>query len=166
MDFGIRNLRSRRRVDAKELIPSHSYLSKAKAIAVAFWVAFAQIQFSNVSSTRADDVVTNTDLMSEVRKLRESNRQADVNISQLAQKYIKQDENRAAVLEYFNQHGFKVYEEAKPEKGVTTVVGSHNLEPGNVISRLLGFYDEIRVIATLRNGAVFKVEGFLFYHAL
>lgn len=108
--------------------------------------------------------------MDEVKAVRAKSKTVDVEIHDIAAKYIPVGTRKEAALAFCKENKFKIYSVDKRDFDTkkydeamycSLQMGKwYNLLPGP------GFKDEVRITMRIKDGVVVEVKGFIFYHAL
>lgn len=101
------------------------------------------------------------DIVNAVKKIRQSNRDAQVDVSNIVKDYILIGMPKKDVEDYFNRHRYSLYYEKNNTDNDIFIVASIKINRS-----IIGFYDEIRVIIELEDEKVKSTRGWLFFHAL
>jgi hypothetical protein len=102
------------------------------------------------------------DIVTDVKKLRDTNKSANLDIGQVIERYIQVGATQAQVETDLKAMKFKLY--YQPVAPDQTLPMLAVLDQTSLLS--FGFGDEIRVIVFFEKGAVKRTSGMLIYRAL
>ncbi|GGY24448.1 hypothetical protein GCM10011289_30080 [Paludibacterium paludis] len=103
------------------------------------------------------------DIVGDIKKIRESNKDANIDISGIVKKYILVGTHKAAVENYLKEHKFSLNDQPIAPDRLQTLVAVY--VERNMLTSVV-FHDEIRVIVVFENGVVKTAGGRLIYRAL
>jgi hypothetical protein len=110
----------------------------------------------------AGNNVASKEIIAEVNQLQIKNRYADINISNIAKKYIFPGQKKEEVDQYLTSSGFAVHYHPATSKKPEDLVAHYNIKE---VFNIIG-YHEIRIIVDLEDGVAKSARGWLFYHTL
>ncbi|HWV14192.1 MAG TPA: hypothetical protein VN030_02090 [Cellvibrio sp.] len=101
-------------------------------------------------------------IVDDVKQVRQSNREAVIDISDIAKKYISLASAKNSVEDYLQAQKFALHNQPMALDGSQTLIAVY------AEKRLLdfGFHDEIRVVVVFVNDKVVRVNGKLIFRAL
>lgn len=103
--------------------------------------------------------------MDEIRAIRAKSKTADVEIHNLAAKYVPVGTRKEAALAFCEANKFKIYPVAKKDFDSEKYDEALYCDLDMTKWYLLGFGDVVRITMHVKNGAVAEVKGFIFYQA-
>ncbi len=104
----------------------------------------------------------NEGIVVDARQVRETNNNADIDISSFIQKHIHVGSHQETIQKQLQKEGFTLYDEALKPDGSQTVIAIYKDKGVTGV----GFYDEIRVIVEFKNNAVKNSSGRLIFRSL
>jgi hypothetical protein len=118
-----------------------------------------------VHANSKNEVVAEASLVSEARQLRKFQRDPELDVSEIARKYVKLGTSRQSVLRYLARSGFKV--SPAPQWKNLNEVWMASLEPlVDVPFSPEIFYDELRLPIEFDNDEVVSSAARIIYRAL
>lgn len=104
-------------------------------------------------------------IISDIKQLRGKNNTANIDISNIARKYIAVGEHKSTVENYLMTNGFSLYYQSVAPDDTVSLVAVYD---GSRIAliKFFGFYDEVRITIVFENNVVKSVNGKLIYLAL
>lgn len=103
------------------------------------------------------------DIVDDVRLVRESNKDANIDISEIAKKYILIGTKKSVVESYLKERNFVLNNQPIAADKSQTLVAIY---VENSLFANVGFHDEIRIIVVFENELVKSIGGKLIYRAL
>jgi hypothetical protein len=101
--------------------------------------------------------------VSEAKEVRQSNKDANIDISELVMKYIPAGTAKEAAENFLQSNKFILnYQPIAPDKSQTLIA----VFAEKSLLASLGFHDEIRVIIVFENGTAKRASGKLIYRSL
>ncbi|MFB0826322.1 hypothetical protein ACEU07_13665 [Chromobacterium violaceum] len=98
-----------------------------------------------------------------VQQFRKENKEADVDISIIARRYISIGKEKREVERYFRQNEFVFNDLPVSPEGGDKILAVY-VKKG--LKSFFGFHDEIRIIVVFNEGRVVDVSGRLIYRSL
>lgn len=102
------------------------------------------------------------DIVSDVKQVRQGNKEANIDVSDIVKKYISLSADRSAVECYLKTQKFKINNQPIAADGSQTLVAIYS---GKSLLDV-GFHDEIRVIVVFVNNKVDRSSGKLIFRSL
>lgn len=103
------------------------------------------------------------DLLSDIASLRQTNKAASIDISEIVSKHIVPGKSRAELEVLLSSQNFSLHPQPQAPDGTWTLLAIHR--PENKVMHL-GFHDEIRVNIVFQDAVAVSGSGKLIYRAL
>ena len=101
-------------------------------------------------------------IVGDVKQVRQGNKEANIDVSDIVKKYISLSADRIAVEDYLKTQKFELYNQPIALDGSQVLVATYSQK--SLLN--FGFEDEIRVIVVFVNNKVDSSRGMLFFHSL
>lgn len=105
------------------------------------------------------------DIISDVKQVRATHKNANIDISDITGKYIAFGQHRDVVENYLKANNFSIYLQPAASDNTVPIIAIYNGCRMGFIN-FFGFYDEVKIVVVFENDAVKRVEGKLIYRAL
>ncbi|MFN7882003.1 MAG: hypothetical protein ACK5PF_03180 [bacterium] len=102
------------------------------------------------------------DIVGDVKQVRQANKEANIDISDIVKKYISSSADRNTVEDYLRTQKFALNNQPVASDGSQTLVAIYSEK--NLLN--VGFHDEIRVIVVFVNNKVDRANGKLIFRSL
>lgn len=102
------------------------------------------------------------DIVDDIKQVRQSNKEANIDVSDIVKKYIPSSADRSTVEDYLKTQKFTLHNQPTAPDGSQTLVAVYSENKWFD----LGFHDEIRVIVVFINNKVDKSSGKLIFRSL
>lgn len=102
------------------------------------------------------------DIVGDVKQVRQDNKEANIDVSDIVKKYISLSADRSAVEDYLKAQKFTLNNQPISSDGSQALVAIYSEK--SLLN--FGFHDEIRVIVVFVNNKVDRSSGTLIFRAL
>lgn len=102
------------------------------------------------------------DIVGDVKQVRQGNKEANIDVSDIVKKYIPLSADRSAVEDFLKTQKFTLHNQPTSSDGSQTLVAIYSEK--NLLN--IGFHDEIRVIVVFVDNKVDKSSGKLILRSL